>query len=325
MSQLNRRQVLSFAALAGAGALLGSAGRGFAADAPKKKVLFFTRSSGFPHSVVSRKPGEKLALAERVLSEFAGPAGYDVTVTKDGTIFTPEGLAQFDAILFYTTGDLTTTPTKGPEADKVPGMPKEGKQALLDFIAAGKGFLGFHCASDTFHSSNYGGAKDIAKQPTLLRDAAKPEDVRDPFIKMVGGEFITHQSQQKATMKVVSKAFPGLEDLQDFDMNEEWYSLGNLSDDMHVILVQDTDSMKAKGEKAYARPPYPATWAKPYGKGRVFYTSMGHRDDVWQSPIFQKVTLAGMAWVSGRTQFEPKANVAEVTPDVVTFPGAKPA
>ena len=142
MSQLNRRQVLSLAALAGAGALLGSAGRAMAADEPKKKVLFFTRSSGFPHSVVSRKPGEKLALAEKLLSEFGGAAGYDITVTKDGTIFTPEKLAQFDAILFYTTGDLTTinSGAKHPEADKVPGMPKEGKQALLDFIAAGKGF-----------------------------------------------------------------------------------------------------------------------------------------------------------------------------------------
>ena len=125
-------------------------------------------------------------------------------------------------------------------------------------------------------------------------------------------------------MKVASNAFPGLEDLKDFDMQEEWYSLGNLSDDLHVILVQDTESMKAKGEKAYARPPYPATWAKPYGKGRVFYTSMGHRDDVWTSPIFQKVTLAGMAWVSGKTQFDPKANVAQTTPDAVTFPAEKP-
>ena len=65
-------------------------------------------------------------------------------------------------------------------------------------------------------------------------------------------------------MKVVDPKFPGLEGLKDFGFIEEWYALGNFSDDLHVILVQDTDSMKAKGEKAYQRAPYPATWAKPY-------------------------------------------------------------
>jgi type 1 glutamine amidotransferase len=317
--QMNRRDLLSLAALAGAGLALGTVTRTFGADDAKKRVLFFTRSAGFPHPVVTRK-GEELAYAEKVLGEFAGKAGYEVTVSKDGSLFTPEGLAKFDAIAFYTTGDETKT---GP--DKTPPFPPEGKDALLKFVADGKGFIGFHCASDTFHSPNYGG-KDpaINKQPTLMRDAAATlEDVRDPYIKMVGGEFVTHQSQQKATMKVVDKKFPGFEDLEDFNFAEEWYSLANLSDDLHVLLVQDTESMKAKGEPAYKRPPYPATWAKPYGKGRVFYTNMGHREDVWTNPTFQKVVLAGLAWITGKTTADVAPNVKTATPDVVTFAAAK--
>jgi type 1 glutamine amidotransferase len=322
---LNRRSLLSRAVLAGA--TLALSPKLLAQDQPKKKILFFTRSSGFPHSVVTRKPGEPYAHAERVLPDFAGKQGYEFTITKDGTIFTPDKLSQFDAIAFYTTGDLTTTNTgaKHPKDDQVPGMPADGKKALLDFIASGKGFLGFHCASDTFHSPNYGNKK-LAEQPNLLRDAGAPEDVRDPYIKMIGGEFIIHKSQQPATMKVVDNKFPGLEDLKDATFTEEWYSLGNLSDDLHVILVQDTESMKAKGEKEYQRPPYPATWAKPYGpagKGRVFYTSMGHREDVWTSPFFQKVTLAGLAWITGRTTADIAPNVKTTTPDVVTFAAAK--
>jgi type 1 glutamine amidotransferase len=323
MSQMNRRDLLSLAALTAAGLALGPIARTFAADEPKKKILFFTRSSGFPHPVVNRKNGEP-AHAERLLKEFAGAHGYDVTVTKDGTIFTPEKLAEFDAIAFYTTGDLTTTAPKNPKDDQVPGMPKEGKQALLDFIASGKGFIGFHCASDTFHSPNYAGKKEIAQQAQLIRDKdAKFEDVRDPYIKMIGGEFITHQSQQPATMKVVDAKFPGLEGIKDFGFTEEWYALGNFSDDLHVILVQDTDSMKAKGEKAYQRAPYPATWAKPYGKGRVFYTNMGHREDVWTNPIFQQVTLAGLAFITGRTNPDITPNIQATTPEIVTFAAAK--
>jgi type 1 glutamine amidotransferase len=317
MSQINRRDLLTLAAAAGAAVALGPVAKSLAADDTKKKILFFTRSAGFPHPVVTRKKPDELAYAEKVLTDFAGKAGYEVTCSKDGTLFTPEKLAEFDALAFYTTGDETTT---GP--DKTPPMSKEGKEALLKFIESGKGFIGFHCASDTFHSPNYAN-KTIGAQTQMLKDAAAPEDVRDPYIKMVGGEFVTHQSQQKATMHVVDKKFPGFEDLEDFNFQEEWYSLANLSEDLHVLLVQDTDSMKAKGEAAYKRAPYPATWAKPYGKGRLFYTNMGHREDVWTNPIFQKVVLAGMAWITGKTSADITPNIKTATPDIVTFAAAK--
>jgi type 1 glutamine amidotransferase len=325
MSTINRRDLLSLAALAGAGLALGPIARTLAADDQRKKILFFTKSSGFPHSVVTRKNGE-LAHAERLLKEFGGNAGYDVTVTKDGSIFTPDQLKAFDAIAFYTTEDLTTNNTgpKHPKDDQGPPMPKEGPQALFDFVASGKGFIGFHCAADTFHSPNYRGDKKINQQTNMLREeAAKLEDVRTPYIKMLGGEFVTHQSQQPATMHVVDNKFPGLEDLQDATFTEEWYSLANFSDDLHVILVQDTESMKKKGEAAYKRPPYPATWARGYDKGRVFYTSMGHREDVWTSPFFQKVVLAGLAWITGKTTADIAPNIKSATPDIIAFAAAK--
>ena len=319
MSQINRRDLLSLTALTAAGFALGPISKSLAADEPKKKILFFTRSAGFPHPVVTRKGDQTFAFAEKVFVEFAGKSDYEITVSKDGSLFTPEKLAAFDAIAFYTTGDETKT---GP--DKTPPMPEGGKEALLNFVKEGKGFIGFHCASDTFHSPNYGGKKEIAAQAQLLRDAnTKFEDVRDPYIKMIGGEFITHQSQQPATMKVVDPKFPGLDGVKDFGFTEEWYSLGNFSDDLHVILVQDTDSMKAKGEAAYKRAPYPATWAKPYGKGRVFYTNMGHREDVWTNPIFQQVTLAGLAFITGRTNPDITPNISSATPEIVTFAAAK--
>ena len=150
----------------------------------------------------------------------------------------------------------------------------------------------------------------------MLRPENEKYEV-DPYIKMVGGEFKGHGSQQKATMKVASNSFPGLEDLKDFGFTEEWYSLNNLAPDMHVILVQDTNSMPAKNgqrEPQYQRPPYPATWAKKYGDGRVFYTNMGHREDVWTNPVFQKVVIAGLNWVAGNTKFEPSPNMPQVAP-----------
>ena len=42
----------------------------------------------------------------------------------------------------------------------------------------------------------------------------------------------------------------------------------------------------------YERPNYPETWARMHGKGRVFYTSMGHREDVWENPMYQGLLSA---------------------------------
>ena len=322
MSQhMNRRDLLSLAALAGAGLALGPIGRAFgqAASGEKKKLLFFTKSTGFQHSVIQRKNGE-LGFAEKILQKLGADNGYEVVCSKDGNLLAPDKIAQWDGFVFYTTEDLTKpSPEDKHKSGAEPPIPAGGKEALLNAIEDGKGFFGFHCATDTFHSP-----KRPKPGEQMLRDE-KLEDVRDPFIKMIGGEFAGHGAQQNARQKVVSKAFPGLEDIQDFSFQEEWYNLMNISDDRHVILAQDTSTMKteAKGDAQYKRPNYPSTWARTQGKGRVFYTSMGHREDVWTNPLFQKFTLAGLAWITGRTQFDPKPNVKEATPEIPTFAAAR--
>ena len=135
---------------------------------------------------------------------------------------------------------------------------------------------------------------------------------------MVGAEFVGHGTQQKAMMKLVSPSFPGTEDLGDgFQLLEEWYAFKKFADDLHVILVQDTEGMKKQhpaDKKLYDRPPFPATWARMHGKGRVFYTSMGHREDVWTNPIFQQISLGGFSWVMGNADAEVTPNIEKVTP-----------
>jgi type 1 glutamine amidotransferase len=266
------------------------------AQPARKKVLFFTKSAGFQHSVVTRK-GEELAHAERVLVEMGKSHGFDVEPTKDGGVFDKD-LSGYDAFVFYTTGDLTR-----PGTDKSPPMTAEGKKALLDAIAAGKGFVGSHCASDTFHTPG---------------PAFETQETKDPYIAMVGGEFIRHGAQQKATMTVVNPKFPGLAAAgQGFDMHEEWYSLKNFAPDLHVLLVNETTGMQGKD---YQRPRFPATWARHHGKGRVFYTSMGHREDVWTNPTFQAIFVGGIHWATRAVDADIPANIDQVTPGANTLP-----
>jgi type 1 glutamine amidotransferase len=90
----------------------------------------------------------------------------------------------------------------------------------------------------------------------------------------------------------VDPTFPGLKGQTDFTLHEEWYSLKNFQPDLHVILVQDTEGMRGP---SYQRPNFPATWARMHGKGRVFYTSLGHPAD-FDDPAFRKLLLNGICW-----------------------------
>jgi len=44
---------------------------------------------------------------------------------------------------------------------------------------------------------------------------------------------------------------------------------------------------------------YEVAWCREYGKGRTFYTSLGHREDVWDNELFQKHLIAGIRWAIG--------------------------
>lgn len=280
-----------------------------AQEAPRK-ILFFSKSSGFEHDMIKRQDGQP-GKAEKILSELGKKNNIEFTFTKDGGVFTPENIAKYDAFFFYTTGDLTE-----PGSDKNPPVSKEGKAAFLQAIANGKGFIGAHSATDTFHSPG-GGEHGPARQKD---DGAKT----DPYIKMIGAEFIVHGSQQRARQICVDRNFPGMSAVpDDFGPLEEWYSLKNFAPDLHVLLVQDTSNMDKSGgnnKHAYDRPNYPSTWAHKYGKGRAFYTSMGHREDIWTNPVFQQVLLGGMNWALGNVDADVTPNIGKVTPQAGVLP-----
>ncbi|OHB79907.1 MAG: hypothetical protein A2W31_01770 [Planctomycetes bacterium RBG_16_64_10] len=288
---MNRRTFLNTASATAVGLAAFPARWVAAADKKPQKVLYFTRSAGFEHGAVKRQ-GDALAFSEQTLVEMGKRAGFDVQCSKDGRVFDGD-LSPYDVIAFYTSGDLTQ-----PDQQQTPPMTPAGKQRLLDAIAAGTGFVGFHAATDSFHSP-----------------AAGPVD---PYLAMIGGEFISHGPQQEATLTVVSPKFPGLESVGSaLRLNEEWYAQKNFASDLHVILVQETAGMRGRD---YGRPPFPATWVRQYGQGRVFYTSFGHRDDIWTNPTVQQIILGGFAWAMGNVDADITPNIKQVTPKANELP-----
>src|SRR5262249_48035143 len=205
---LCRRAFLSVAATSFVGGVLPYAQAADDRIGKKRTVLFFSKSSGFEHDPVKRR-GRNPSLAEAILTDIGKQHGFEIIATKDGRVFDKD-LARYDAFFFFTTGDLTESGT-----DRTPPMSPNGKRALLAGIRSGKGFIGVHSASDTFHSK--GRAFETQERP-------------DPYIAMLGGEFISHGSEQEARVTVVDRNFPRLAGLGDgFATTEEWYSLKNFA------------------------------------------------------------------------------------------------
>jgi type 1 glutamine amidotransferase len=104
---------------------------------------------------------------------------------------------------------------------------------------------------------------------------------------LAASEFIIHGAQQVATNKVIDPKFLGFETLRDsFACNEEGYSLKDFNPDIHPLTVSDSTAMTGS---MYQRHANPTGLAREEEKGRVYYTAVGHRDDVWTNPTFQNI------------------------------------
>lgn len=257
-SMLKRIMVLSLAAL------FGICLNGWSQESVKpKKLLVITESKGFVHSVVKRPKADEFCLVEKVLTKLGKDSGkFEVTCSQDSRKeITAENLAKYDAVFFYTTGELPLSETQ--------------KADLLDFVRSGKGFTGSHCASDTFYKwPEYG--------------------------NLVGGYFDGHPWHEKIKVEVENSDHPSMKHLgKEFEITDEIYQFKAPYDRSKLNVLMH---MKLKeGEKRGNRKDgdYALTWTKDYGKGRVFYTALGHREDVWEDPRFQTMMVEGILWSCG--------------------------
>lgn len=223
---------------------------------PPKRLLYLTHTAGFRHDV--------LPLSHKVVRDLADSSrgAFEVTVTEDCSAISEEGLRRYDAVFFYTTGELP--------------MDDAQKRALLDFVRAGKGFAGAHSATDTFYQwPDYG--------------------------DMIGGYFDGHPWHEEVTVRVEGR-HPSTSHLPaSFAIIDEIYQFRNWSRDrVQVLLSLDPASvdLKADGVKRTDRD-FALAWTRSYGAGRVFYTALGHRAEVWNDERFQRHLLGGLHWVMG--------------------------
>ncbi|MCL2117075.1 MAG: ThuA domain-containing protein [Planctomycetaceae bacterium] len=289
---MQRRDFLATAGLAALTAAL-PLHKSFGQEKKKAKILYFSRSQGFEHDPVKLINGGP-SVSDKAFAQWGAKNNVEFVCTKDGTIFDGD-LNQFDGFAFYTSGDLLVE--KATDGSK-PISP-EGKKRFLKAVEDGKGFVGYHSSTDTW------------------RTAGPPfenQDKVDPYITMIGGEFIRHDAQQTAPMVITQPTdLPWLKDKGEaFDLWDEWYALKNFTKDIHVILVQETKAMVGP---SYDRPAFPATWAHLYGKGRAAYTSIGHLNSIWEDDNYAQFFGELIEWSVGRFDMDLTPNMDKVTPE----------
>jgi type 1 glutamine amidotransferase len=170
-------------------------------------------------------------------------------------MLTPEGLRSYRAVVFAnTTGSL-------PIADL---------DAFLSWIAAGRGFVGIHSASDTYHD-------------------------RPAYLSMLGGEFLTHGAIVEAEVRVDEPSHPSVSQWAPaFRITDEFYRFRSLDRSRHTLISLARDP--GDGAAGPGGAEQPLAWYKSYSSGRVFYTALGHRAELWQDARYRRHVLEGIRW-----------------------------
>lgn len=177
-------------------------------------------------------------------------------------------LAKFDAVLFFTTGDPVN---------------KDELSDLITWVRDGGAFAGTHCATDT-----------------LYTDKGKPYNAA--YGELVGAYFAGHPWTQQVKLKVEDPNHPAAHGFKTGDqIKDEIYMFREQPygrDKLHVILSVDNSSIDvSKGKRADQD--YAVSWCRQYGKGRSFYTSLGHFKEVWKDQRFQQHLFGGLRWAVG--------------------------
>lgn len=231
------------------------------APLPKKRLLAIGQVKGFQHDSTTHG----LATIER-LGRVSGL--WDTYIRTDTQLLTKQKLQGnaknldfFDGVLFFTTGELD--------------LDDQQKADLMSFVKEeGKGFIGVHCAADTLYKwPEYG--------------------------EMLGGWFDQHPwntfdapiLNEDPSNPMVSQ-FP-----KEFVKKDEIYQIKNYSrDKLRVLLRLDDKKLTTNPRVHRTDGDFAVAWIKMHGKGRVFYSTLGHTHEAWDDPQIQKMYFEAAKW-----------------------------
>jgi putative membrane-bound dehydrogenase-like protein len=210
----------------------------FSAEPPKLKVLFLGDNG-------HHQPRQRFGQLQPVLAK----RGIELVYTDQVTDLNPKTLAAYDALAIY-----ANTEKISPEQE----------QALLDYVASGRGLVPLHCASYCFLNS-------------------------PKYIALVGAQFQRHGTGVFRT-KIARPDDPIMKGFGGFESWDETYVHTKHNEADRIVL-----ETRAEGDRDE-----PWTWVRTHGKGRIFYTAWGHDQQTWSNPGFQNLVERGIRWAAGQ-------------------------
>lgn len=234
------------------------------ATLPRPAVLVFSKTNGYRHA-------DSIVAAGQMLEAQARAQGWGYFATENGAAFDPAILARFDAVVFNNVSGDVFTPTQ--------------RAALKRFIEGGGGFVGIHASGGDFSYA------------------------WDWYVnELIGAQFIGHPMNpqfQRATVRVVDHTHPATAGLPaTLERTDEWYSFASPpGPGYRPLLMLDEATYRPvfaplpfyKQDIAMG-PVHPVAWWHCQGKGRAFYTAMGHTPQSYAEPAYRAMIGGALRW-----------------------------
>jgi type 1 glutamine amidotransferase len=258
------------------------------AQTPPKRLLFLTHAALYKHTSLDDAEAAVTAWGREAGFEVTTLAGYRQTAPNlDLSMVDAEFLSRFDGIMMMTNGNLPMTP--------------EQRRALVDFVRRGGGFVGVHNAALTFYDypdfgEMLGGyfRRAIGQNRLVV---LRVEDPTHPATRMLGASWpIVDEFYEFGTA-----AWSADRPEENVDvLFDNRIPMGFSRERVRVLLSIDTGATDLQGLGLQGGGDYPQSWVRDFGAGRSFYTSIGHRDDIWTSdPVFRAHVVGGIRWALG--------------------------
>ncbi|MFO7957964.1 MAG: ThuA domain-containing protein [Candidatus Brocadiia bacterium] len=216
-------------------------------------------------------------LALELMGQATG--AYETVFSNDVSLLAPDSISEFDAVCFNnTTGVLTDDP--------------EQRRGLLDFVADGGGFVGFHAAAATFvQYPEYGQFPEFGEMLGAYENGGHPWRPDETItLKVEEPEHPVNAAFEQETFEVQDEVF----------QFQDPYSRSRL----RVLLSIDTEKTDMDPSRRFlperaADGDFAMSWVRRHGEGRVFYTSLGHNKHLFWDPQLLGHFLAGIQFALG--------------------------
>jgi type 1 glutamine amidotransferase len=143
------------------------------------------------------------------------------------------------------------------------------QRAFERYIGGGGGFVGVHAAADTEHNWPWYGL-------------------------LIGARFDSHGTIQEATV-IPTELFGTAALPSPWTRKDEWYNFKRLPRNVRIVLRLDTDTFKGSKHKEL----HPVAWYQEVGRGRAFYTALGHTDESFAEQPFLEHLMDGIRYAMG--------------------------